>query len=67
MYEIEGACMSYLDYVLDCVNNRKVVIAPMGIAGKSMADKLLSIGISVDFFYDNNEKMWGGHTKILVV
>lgn len=36
---------------------------PMGIAGKSTADKLKAENIEIDFFSDNNSKLWGTSYK----
>lgn len=54
----------YLEYLRDRVaifkeRGKKVCVFPMGIAGKAMLTKLRSIGIEVDFFCDNNPKLWG--------
>lgn len=50
---------NYLKRIRQQVENKKICIYPMGIAGKSMRDKLLSKGIETDCFCDTNEKLWG--------
>ena len=51
----------YLDYLKQKIGQegKKVCIFPMGIAGKSMLTKLRSVGIEIDFFCDNNSRLWG--------
>ena len=49
----------YLKKIREDVKDKRICIYPMGIAGKSMRDKLFSKGIETDFFCDTNEKLWG--------
>lgn len=42
---------------------RTICVFPMGIAGKAMKDKLHELGIEIDCFSDNNEKLWGTEYK----
>lgn len=38
---------------------KKICIFPMGVGGKGMLTKLNSVGIDIDFFCDNDSKLWG--------
>lgn len=51
--------MNYLENIKSKINNKKVCIYPMGIAGKSLLSKLQVYGIDIDFFCDKNPELWG--------
>ncbi|WP_408072058.1 FkbM family methyltransferase [Butyrivibrio sp. JL13D10] len=53
----------YIDYLKKLFHGKKICIFPMGIAGKSLYDKLESIGIRTDFFCDNNPQKYGSGYK----
>ncbi len=53
----------YLDYLIEISQNKRICIFPMGIAGKSLLDKLASIGIAVDYFCDNDDRKKGEEYK----
>ena len=53
----------YIDYIRKLVNGKRICLFPMGIAAKSMADKLGSIGIQIDYFCDNNPDKYGSEYK----
>ena len=53
----------YIDYLNELFRQKKICIFPMGIAGKSLYDKLYSVGIEADFFCDNNPGKYGDSYK----
>lgn len=53
----------YINYLKELVKDKKICIFPMGIAGKSLIDKLESISIKADYFCDNNPDKVGSEYK----
>lgn len=52
--------MSYLDHVKEKVAGKQICIYPMGIAAKSLLNKLKKYEIKIDYFCDKNSQLWGG-------
>lgn len=53
----------YLVSIRKKLEGKTVCLFPMGIGGKFLYDKLLVRGMDIDFFCDNNEKLWGTEYK----
>lgn len=43
---------TYMEKIKERVYGKQICIYPMGIAGKSMLDKLSNIGIEINYFCD---------------
>ncbi len=47
-------------------SGKKLCICPMGLAGIAQLRKCCENGIPIDFFYDNNPKLWGSRYQDVV-
>lgn len=56
--------MTYLDYVKEKIQGKKVCIYPMGMAGRVLPERLWNYGIRADFFSDKNSGLWGDKVHV---
>ena len=54
---------TYLEKLKRSLEGKQLCVYPMGIAGKSMLDKLSAVGIEADYFSDKDCKKWGGYIE----